>query len=293
MKIRSMTGFGQATIENESIQAKAEIKSLNGKFLDVKCWLPKSFYSREIELRNKLNPLLERGSVSINVFYEKLDPSVDSSNITVQSSLASAYHIKLKELAESLNEPTDDLLKHVLKLPDVLLVSEGETSEKEWDSIVDLCVKAYENFNDFRIEEGRSIKDHLKRCILSIQSNFSDIKSEIAPRKKDLEERIYGRVKESIEESLVDKTRFEQELIYYLEKYDIAEEVQRLEKHLEYFLECLDSNPSGKKLGFISQEIGREINTMGVKSNYFPMQKSIVNMKESLEQIKEQVLNIM
>jgi uncharacterized protein (TIGR00255 family) len=293
MKMRSMTGFGQATVENDNIQAKAEIKSLNGKFLDVKCWLPRSFYSREIELRNKLNPMLERGSVSINVYFERLDQAIDSNNIKVQTSLAQAYHSKLKELADTLGESSEDLLKHVLKLPDVLIVPEDDSTEQEWELIINLCLEAYKKFNLFREEEGESVKNHLAQCIRDIQSNFDDVKSEMEMRKDALQERIYGRIKETIEESLIDKNRFEQELIYYLEKYDIAEEIQRLDKHLNYFLECLGSNPSGKKLGFISQEIGREINTLGVKSNHFPMQKSIVNMKESLEQIKEQVLNIM
>ena len=291
MTIKSMTGYGAATMETEGFIIKAELKSLNGKFLELKCRMPRHFYSREIELRNLLGPKLLRGTVSLNINVESKGLK-NSSSVEVNLPLAMEYKEKLTMLAQELGQESKDLFKDILRMPDVIVTQEKDGTEEDWNKVVAACNNAFEKFDHFRITEGAGLINHFNECIDTIDSNFSIIKSYLPERRAALEDKIYGRIKENIEESLVDKNRLEQELILYLEKYDITEEIKRLEGHLIHFKESMESKDSnGKKLGFISQEIGREINTMGVKANYLPMQKAIVNMKESLEMIKEQVLN--
>lgn len=291
MTIKSMTGYGSAKIETEAFIIKVELKSLNGKFLELKCRLPRNFYSKEVELRNLLGPKLKRGTISLNINVESKGVK-NISKVEINIPLAKEYKEKLSILSRELGEENPALIKEILRMPEVIETKEKESSEEDWNKLKEACGLALLNFDDFRLKEGEGLTNHFMECIENIDSNFTVIKSYLKERRTFLEERVYGRIMENIEESLVDKNRLEQELILYLEKYDITEEIKRLEGHLVHFKETMNSDElQGKKLGFISQEIGREINTMGVKANYLPMQKAIVNMKESLEMIKEQVLN--
>lgn len=291
MSLKSMTGFGSATVEAEAFFIKVEIKSLNGKFLELKCRMPRSFYHKEIELRNYVSPKLVRGTVSIHVNVEPKSTK-NLSQIEVNLALAKEYKEKLSLLIAEVGENETSTWKEIVKMPDVVTSSETTGSDEDWIKLVEATDAALEQFNAFRTVEGDALQKHFTECIDSIDAHFTEVKSHLEDRRTALKDRIYGRIEESIEESLIDKNRLEQEIILYLEKYDITEEIKRLEGHLVHFRESLNSTDSnGKKLGFLSQELGREINTMGVKANYLPMQKEIVGMKESLEMIKEQVLN--
>jgi len=286
-----MTGYGSAKLETESFIIKAEFKSLNGKFLELKCRMPRHFYSKEIELRNLFGPKLIRGSVSLNINVESKGVK-NLSKVEINMPLAMEYKEKLSLLSKELGQENNDLFREILRMPEVVSTIEKESTDEDWSKLVETCTIAYESFDAFRVKEGEGLSKHFNECIDSIDSNFTVVRSFLEERRASLEEKVYSRIMENVEESLVDKNRLEQELILYLEKYDITEEIKRLEGHLVHFKDSMDTNEShGKKLGFISQEIGREINTMGVKANYLPMQKAIVNMKESLEMIKEQVLN--
>ena len=286
-----MTGYGSAKLETESFIIKAEFKSLNGKFLELKCRMPRHFYSKEIELRNLFGPKLIRGSVSLNINVESKGVK-NLSKVEINMPLAMEYKEKLSLLSKELGQENNDLFREILRMPEVVSTIEKESTDEDWSKLVETCTIAYESFDAFRVKEGEGLSKHFNECIDSIDSNFTVVRSFLEERRASLEEKVYSRIMENVEESLVDKNRLEQELILYLEKKNITEEIKRLEGHLVHFKDSMDTNEShGKKLGFISQEIGREINTMGVKANYLPMQKAIVNMKESLEMIKEQVLN--
>lgn len=291
MSLKSMTGYGEATVETEAFLIKVELKSLNGKFLELKCRMPRSFYPKEIELRNFLSPKLVRGTVNLNINIESKGVK-NLSQVEVNLPLAKEYKDKIELLMDALDESDTGLWKEIIKMPEILVSTEASGTDEDWNNLLDACSQAFVKFDEFRAKEGAALQKHFTECIDTIDNHFTVVKSHLDDRKTALQDRIYGRIEEHIEESLIDKNRLEQEIILYLEKYDITEEIKRLEGHLVHFRESLNSSDSnGKKLGFLSQELGREINTMGVKANYLPMQKEIVGMKESLEMIKEQVLN--
>ncbi len=287
----SMTGFGQAEAEINGVLVKVELKSLNSKFLDIGCKLPKELSSRETEMRSLFQQMLKRGK--INGLVEVVQTENETKPVTINEALLKAYHEKYKRLAADLGEETKDIFKLALHSPEVIS-QDDEELRLEWEDVQDVFVKACEKCNAFRLEEGKSLEIKFREYISTIAKNLAAIAELDKPRIENIKRRIDKNLDEIREKVQVDENRFEQELIYYIEKLDITEEKVRLGRHLDYFLEVMNSKESeGKKLGFISQEIGREINTIGSKANDPDMQQLVVEMKDELEKIKEQLLNIL
>lgn len=290
---KSMTGYGQARYEDENYSISVEVKTLNSKFLDVGVRMPKSFNDKEILVRNLISEKLERGKVSLILEYSNKEDTTVRVNINEQ--LFKEYYEKLKTLSEIVESASDDLFKMAVQFPEVIKTIEDDSNnEKEWKVIFSTLKKAVDNCNDFREKEGAVLSINIKTYIQSIENNLNEIVKLDPLRVERIRSRLNGNLKEFANREELDVNRLEQELIYYIEKLDISEEKVRLASHLNYFLEILTNEKSlGKKMNFIAQEIGREINTIGSKSNDAAMQKLVVNMKEELEKIKEQVLNIL
>jgi uncharacterized protein (TIGR00255 family) len=290
--IKSMTGYGKAECELKDRKITVEIKSLNSKNLDIYAKIPGIYREKELEIRNSISKTLLRGKVEVVLYYELSD---DNKGTTINQGVVKNYFNQLKEIARDLNiETTEQLLQMAIRLPDTLNVEREEINESDWVTISNTIKEAIKQVDGFRIQEGKYLHDDIEQRINII----NELKEKITPYELNRTEKIRTKLKESISslntEQEIDKNRFEQELIYYLEKLDITEEKVRLTNHCNYFLEMLNDNESnGKKLGFIAQEIGREINTMGSKANDSEMQKFVVLMKDELEKIKEQMLNIL
>jgi uncharacterized protein (TIGR00255 family) len=288
-----MTGFGASEFENEIWNIKTEIKSLNNKFLELNVRMPKSFKDKEIELRQHLNTRIQRGSVSMNIVTERKDNSSVNDTLSINLPLAKSYYEKLNMLSGELGMDTPNLLSTIIAFPDVVRYEETEVSEEDWQLIMGTVETALQRFDEFRTIEGTTISKYLIDCIEKIRGHVKHVETEEAQRRESIKSKLLQSLMENKDDISVDQNRFEQEVIYYLEKYDIAEEKSRLIHHLDFFIECLEKDASGKKLNFIAQEMGREINTMGSKAYYFPIQQSVVFMKEELEKIKEQLLNVL
>lgn len=293
VQIKSMTGFGASEFENEIWNIKTEIKSLNNKFLELNVRMPKSFKDKEIELRQHLNTRIQRGSVSMNILTERKDNSSVNDTLSINLPLAKSYYEKLNMLSGELGMDTPNLLSTIIAFPDVVRYEETEVSEEDWQLIMGTVETALQRFDEFRSIEGATISKYLIDCIEKIRGHVKHVETEEAQRRESIKSKLLQSLMENKDDISVDQNRFEQEVIYYLEKYDIAEEKSRLIHHLDFFIECLEKDASGKKLNFIAQEMGREINTMGSKAYYFPIQQSVVFMKEELEKIKEQLLNVL
>ena len=289
MIAKSMTGFGRAYSENEKWNISCEIKALNGRYFEADISLPKYLNELDSKIRRSLSEMLERGTLTVTYNIKTTDAP---SKISVNVELAKEYLNALNELSTRLGLTLNDPIREVLKVPDVMGVGEREISDEFKAEIVKVTLEAAKNLDVFRAIEGRATADKLKELIESISDDVLLIENHEDNRRESLRERIYGNVLEHIKEHNVDENRLEQEILLYLDKWDIAEEKQRLGQHLDFFIRSLKEEPKGRKLNFIAQEMGREMNTLGVKSNYFPMQECAVRMKEKLEQIKEQVLNI-
>lgn len=287
-----MTGFGRAEGSFNGIKATCEMRSLNGRYLDIDLRLPKFLMEIDPEIRKMLTEKLERGSVTVVFNIEFGQEFTDAADIKVNESLASAYLEKLKHLSETLKLEFENPFKEIIRIQDVISSSDKALSDENKKFIVELAGKAADKLIEFRRQEGITTGEKLAEAATFIRSKLSDIEAEEESRRQGLRDRIYGNLMEHVKESVSDHSRFEQEILLYLDKWDIAEEKQRLSQHLEYFNVCLENEPLGRKLNFISQEMGREMNTLGVKSNHFGMQQAVVQMKEKLEQIKEQVLNL-
>lgn len=290
--IKSMTGYGNASKETARIGVKAEVKSLNSKFLDLGMRLPKEFSDRELEVRNIINETLERGKVSISVEIEEkgqLKPAV-----SINKELVKVYYQELLDTAKYVGANEDDLLRLALQLPKAVNTeSEKEDNSEEWEIIRETIREAAKKCDEFRVQEGNTLQLKLKEYIQKISSSLEKVAEFDPQRIQNLRQKIQNQFEEYRMAEMMDKSRFEQELIYYIEKLDISEEKVRLKSHLDYFLQSMQGKEgSGKKLGFIAQEIGREINTIGSKANDANIQRAVVEMKEELEKIKEQVLNI-
>jgi uncharacterized protein (TIGR00255 family) len=258
--------------------------------MDLSFRLSSSYREYELELRSELTRSLERGKVDLSVYVESKHIETP---VEVNSDLAKEYHKKIKQLAAELNEPATDVLHQVLKMPDVLKSERKEPDENEWKEIKGVINSAIESLNKFRAEEGKSIeKDFITRLSV-IQDCLNKIIELDKERLKAIKERIKTNLNEVVGADKVDANRFEQELIYYIEKLDINEEKVRLKTHLDYFLTTMKEPSGGRKLNFIAQEIGREINTIGSKANHAEMQKLVVLMKDELEKIKEQTSNVL
>jgi uncharacterized protein (TIGR00255 family) len=289
--LQSMTGFGKASGTYNNKKITVEIKSLNSKNLDLYVRLLPVYKEKEIELRKYLADQLDRGKIECNI---NVEANGESKNYTINKELAGKYYAELVDLGHYLEVTADkeNIMSTLLKMPEIFSSAEEELDDAEWTFIFDLVKEATKNIIAFRTHEGEGLTKEFTARIESIKEAFSKVPNFEKERIEDIKNRIESNLEEFIGGAKVDKNRFEQELIYYIEKIDIAEEKQRLTKHLDYFLEVMAQPKSqGKKLGFISQEIGREINTLGSKSYHSEMQKLVVQMKDDLEKIKEQVLN--
>jgi len=291
--IKSMTGFGQAVLNRGDTNITVEVRSLNSKFLDLTLRLPKVFSEKELELRNLVTERLERGKVSLSIDYQQTG-KVEIRQ-TYNRDLFVAYYAELKKLADRVMAPSyDTIFSIALNSPDVI---QGDGNEEldpaEWEKVNALIAEALQAFDKFRLAEGKALEERLIQYIASIQKSLSKVEELDPNRIERIRSRIKGSVSDFFGKEGFDTNRLEQEIIYYIEKLDIHEERVRLKTHLEYFLNVLaDKQSNGKKLGFIAQEIGREINTIGSKANDADMQKHVVTMKEELEKIKEQLNNV-
>ena len=287
-----MTGFGKAVAEIPQKKISIEIKSLNSKSLDLNARLPWLYREKESELRNIISQKLDRGKIDLAINFDILDSEIVP---VINKNVVRNYFIQLKEIAGELQVNADDqLLSTIMRLPDALKTEKPELDEAEWTLVKEKIIEAAEQVDHYRTEEGKSLEADLSRCIGKILSFLKDIEEFEGERISRIRERLKSSLAENVGTENIDKNRFEQELIFYLEKLDINEEKVRLKKHCEYFLEKIASlPPNGKILNFISQEIGREVNTIGSKANDASIQKLVVMMKDELEKIKEQSLNVL
>ena len=284
--IQSMTGYGKSVVQVPSRKITVELKSLNSKNLDVYARIPSSYREKELELRDIIGNRLKRGKVDFSLYVEITGQDGNSS---VNEAVVREYMRQLAAIAPA--DPAD-LLQIAIRLPDTLKTDRDEIDETEYREILQALDQALEALEEYRSEEGKALEADFIIRIENISELLEKVLAIDPERIEHVRERLQRAVAELKEE--VDQNRFEQELVYYLEKYDITEETVRLKNHLEYFARTLASGESnGKKLGFITQEIGREINTIGSKSNFAPMQQLVVQMKDELEKIKEQALNVL
>ena len=289
--IKSMTGYGLASIDHQNVKFAVEIKSLNSKFLELNLKLPKAFSDKELLLRTICSKEIERGKVNVSINIERGEEALKGA--TINAALLSKYYKELEAINIGLGANSSNLLQAVLNFPDVISYVDDEVSENDWTILNDTFIKALANFNQFRETEGSVLKADLELRIKNILSFFGQIEVLEPLRIPQIKARLNQFLEENVGKINVDQNRLEQELIYYIDKLDITEEKIRLRSHCDYFIETLKSkDANGKKLGFISQEIGREINTMGSKANDAPMQKHVIEMKDELEKIKEQTMNI-
>lgn len=282
-----MTGFGKATLQLETKKINVEIKSLNSKGLDLNTRLPQAYREMELTVRNEISTKLERGKIDFSVYIES-NAEQTSNKVNVQ--IIKAYISQLREINPVGDET--ELLKMAIRMPDAMKVEREEMDANDWHNIQNTISEAIKNILEFRAAEGKSLENEFLLRIGNIRQHLNDAVAHDSDRINAIKDRLHNAISEL--KSNIDENRFEQELIYYLEKLDITEEKVRLSNHLDYFIETINLNSAnGRKLGFITQEIGREINTMGSKSNHAPMQKLVVMMKDELEKIKEQVLNVL
>jgi len=290
--IKSMTGYGKSTAEIPGKKITFELKSLNSKSLDLNLKLPWLYKEKEAEIRNLLGQKLDRGKIDLIINFDVLDSEIIP---VINKRVVKDYFAQLKEIAGELNIKTDDqLLAVIMRLPDAMKTEKPELREEEWIAVRDKIHESAEQLDHYRIEEGKSLEADLRRCIDKIRKLLGDLEEFEGDRITRIRERLNKSLIENAGTENIDMNRFEQELIFYLEKMDINEEKVRLGKHCEYFIEKITSEPpNGKILSFIAQEIGREINTIGSKANDASMQKLVVMMKDELEKIKEQTLNVL
>ncbi|MDP4988601.1 MAG: YicC family protein [Polaribacter sp.] len=284
-----MTGYGKSVLQLPTKKVTIEIKSLNSKTLDLNVRIPSYYKEKELEVRKKLANELIRGKVDFSIFVEM---TADETSTIINPGVVKNYIQQLKSIVETDSKSDLELLKMAIHMPDALKTDREELDENEWNLINKTVEEAIKEIIQYRIDEAAALEDDFRTRIANIKSYLEEVKELDVERITNVKERL----KKAIDDLkvTVDENRFEQELIYYLEKLDINEEKVRLENHLNYFLQTLETEDSnGKKLGFIVQEMGREINTTGSKANFAPMQKAVIQMKNELEQIKEQILNIL
>ena len=281
-----MTGFGKAITQLPSKKITIELKSLNSKNLDLNVRIPSFYREKELELRNTIARLLLRGKIDLGLYVEL---NGEETLASINQAVVRQY---MKQLAQVVPGSEVELLKVAMRLPDTLVTEKDEIDAEEYNAILGALDQALELLDQYRIDEGQVLKSDFDLRVKNIQEYLDQVEAIDPERMEGVRERLIKNVSDLKAE--VDENRFEQELTYYLEKYDITEEKVRLKNHLDYFVKTMNSSESnGKKLGFISQELGREINTIGSKSNYAPMQQIVVRMKDELEKIKEQLLNVL
>ena len=285
--IQSMTGFGKAFMQLPNKKITVEIKSLNSKGLDLNVRTPSIYREMELQIRNSIAQRLERGKIDFSLYIEVTG---EETSAKINVPIVKGYINQMKEVIPNADET--ELMKMAVRMPDALKTEREELDKNEWDQIEKVINEALDNISTFRSDEGASLEKEFELRI----SNIENLMNEAVSYDSERVETVKTRLRTALEElkATIDENRFEQELIFYLEKYDITEERVRLGNHLNYFLETMKNEEAlGRKLGFITQEIGREINTMGSKSNHTEMQKLVVQMKDELEKIKEQVLNVL
>lgn len=287
-----MTGFGKAENSNEKYKIVAEIKSLNSKSNEIRVKLPAGYNEKELTVRNILLAELDRGKIDL-ILTNDLS---NGTNLTINSALFKEYYDKLNQLANELGEENRDFFPSIVRIPNIFKESEYTLSQEEWNLAEKTINEALEKIQIFRANEGESIKKDLKNSLEGITSRFNEIESLDIERKIVLRAKMDSMISGLEQNNKVDKDRFEQEVLFYLEKLDINEEKIRLTQHCSYFTDVLEDTKiisKGRKLSFITQEIGREINTLGAKAQYSPLQKIVVEMKDNLEKIKEQLANVL
>jgi len=289
--IKSMTGFGKSATSINQKKISIEIRSLNSKQADISVRIPAVYKEKELELRAKINQHLERGKIEYNLYVEQ---TTSTPNYQINESLFKNYYHELKRLSDELGEQSD-LIKIVAGMPDVFQKEEKQAlDESEWETIMELTIKALQDIDAYRTDEGNTLQKEMELRINNIQQLLNKVELYEKERIITVRERITAHLEEIVNGNQIDKDRLEQELVFYIEKFDVSEEKQRLQSHLDYFMDTMnDKDSQGKKLGFISQEMGREINTLGSKANHSELQKIVVEMKDELEKIKEQILNIL
>ncbi|MFC7525457.1 YicC/YloC family endoribonuclease [Parapedobacter sp. GCM10030251] len=290
--IKSMTGYGIGARDNQKVKYTVEIKSLNSKFLELTLRLPKAFSDKELTLRSECSRLIERGKVNVTVTVEYVDQT--SAAATINTELLKNYFRQLEAVANELNTDRGNLFELALNMPEVISHNEEEADEEEATLLLGAFQEAVTGLDRFRKDEGVVLTQDLSTRTQDILRLLSEVESVETDRIPLIRDRISQYMDETVGKENVDMNRFEQELIFYIDKLDITEEKVRLRSHCNYFLQALDAaDANGKKLGFISQEMGREINTLGSKANHAGIQQIVVRMKEELEKIKEQLLNVL
>nr|WP_237739854.1 YicC/YloC family endoribonuclease [Pedobacter arcticus] len=290
--IKSMTGYGASVTDLANGKYTVELKSLNSKFLELNIKLPKAFSDKEFFLRNECSKLLERGKVMLSISADVTDAG--SKAATINKDLFAHYYAELKGIANTIGDEGNNLIPVVLNLPEVVKYDESSVSEDEWKLMLETFYRAIDNFQQFRGDEGAVLELDLINRVKSILDFMALVERDEPNRVPAIKEKLNTMLADAVGKENVDQNRLEQELIYYIDKLDITEEKVRLKSHCNYFIETLkNKDANGKKLGFISQEIGREINTMGSKANDANIQRYVVGMKEELEKIKEQLLNVL
>ncbi len=290
--IKSMTGFGKAVAETPQKKITIEVKSLNSKQLDINTKIPWLYKEKEPEIRNMISQKLDRGKIDVSI---NIDLLGDEGIPVINKSVVINYYNQLREIADELNIGFDNqILSMIMKLPESLKTEKLELSDEEWTSVAGKIADSLNMLDLYRMEEGKSIEADMRKCLAKITGNLINIEQHEPGRIEKVKEKLLSLLNENHLTGNIDKDRFEQELIYYLEKYDFNEEKVRLRQHISYFTESIESDPpNGKVLNFIVQEMGREINTIGSKANDASIQKLVVMMKDELEKIKEQTLNIL
>jgi uncharacterized protein (TIGR00255 family) len=281
-----MTGYGKSVIQLPTKKISIEVKSLNSKNLDLNTRMPSLYREKELSIRKLIASKLVRGKIDFSLYMEITG---EETSTQINKTVVNQY---IKQLKDVVDGDETELLKMAIRLPDAVTTERDEMDEDEWSKIAKEIDSSLEKIQQYRVDEGQSLEDEF----ISRAQNISDLLDEVIAMDPDRIDGVRERLNKGISEikEKVDENRFEQELVYYIEKFDITEEKVRLKNHLDYFQKALKSDDSnGKKLGFISQEMGREINTIGSKSNYAPMQKLVVQMKDELEKIKEQLLNVL
>jgi uncharacterized protein (TIGR00255 family) len=290
--IQSMTGFGRATCDLAEKVVVIEIKTLNSKQLDLNLRIPTQYREKEMDLRNELVNRLKRGKVdvNINVEYKEGRQAIQINSVNIMN-----YYRQLKALSDQMGiSSTDSLLQAIIRLPDAVIAEKEIPDEEEWDKFQVAFTFAIDELEQFRNQEGKALAFDIMNRINLIETLLTQVEPFEQERENTIRTKLNSSLLEFIPQESLDKNRFEQELIYYLEKFDITEEKTRLKHHCQYFVEVMkEPDQVGRKLGFVAQEIGREINTIGSKANHSGIQKIVVMMKDELEKVKEQLMNIL
>lgn len=291
--VKSMTGFGKASVESGNKKIVIEVKSLNSKQLDLNLRLPNLYKEKEMEIRSMVKDRLERGKVDMNIYF---DSAEGEKTVSINRTVVMQYFNQMLEISDQLGIQTDknELLQTVMRFPDTLQVKAEELADEEWLALQTGIGQALQAIDTFRIQEGKALIKDIGHRIELIQQLAAQVPQFEVKRVETIRQKLAEKIDEWTDVKNIDQNRFEQEIIYYLEKLDITEEKVRLANHCKYFLETVDKEEApGRKIGFIAQEIGREINTMGSKANDHDIQKLVVKMKDELEKIKEQSLNVL